>query len=329
MQASRILIAGFLSFAAVVGVTAAEPKHVPQVGYLSVTLHPLPADYDPSKDPWRAALLEGLRAFGYVEGQNVHLDFRIPRMEDAAETARDLVNRNVDVIAAAGAEAVEAARRATSTIPIVIVACDHADWLVANIARPGGNVTGMTCVSSDLAAKRLQLLQEVVPGISRVSVLFNGGDPGKVDELHHIQAAASTMQIQVQPTDVRDPSGFAAAFAAIKSSNAQALLPLTETLTVQYRREIAAFAAEQHLPSMYGFREFCDAGGLLCYGANLKEQFRHYGYFIDKILKGTKAGDIPIEQPLKLELVVNVRTAKSLGLSLPSSILMRADHEIE
>src|SRR5215471_2856450 len=284
MQARRILVAGFLSFAAVVGVKAEEPKHVPQVGFLGVILR---ADYDPSTDWQPAALLEGLRAFGYVEGQNIHLDYRLSRMEDVAERARDLVSRNVDVIATGGPVPIEAARRATSTIPIVIIACDHADWLVANIARPGGNVTGMTCITSDLAAKRLQLLQEVVPGISRVSVLFNGGDPGKVDELHHIQAAASTMRIQVQPTDVRDPSGFAAAFAAIKGSNAQALLPLADTLIWQYRWEIAAFAAEQHLPSMYGFREFCDAGGLLCYGANLKEQYRHYGYFIDKILKGT------------------------------------------
>jgi putative ABC transport system substrate-binding protein len=148
----------------------------------------------------------------------------------------------------------------------------------------------MACISSDLAAKRLQLLQEAVPGISRVSVLFNGGVPAKVEELHDIQAAAGTMEIQVQPTDVRDASGFAAAFAEIKSSNAQGILTLSEPLTFQHLKEIAAFAAEQHLPSMYGFKEFCDLGGLLCYGADLKAQFRRYGNFIDKILKGTKAG---------------------------------------
>ena len=187
----------------------------------------------------------------------------------------------------------------------------------------------MACISSDLAVKRLQLLQQIVPGLSRVAVLFNGGVPAKVEELQDIMAAAKTLEIDVQPADVRDASGFAAAFAAIKGGNPEALIALVDPLTFTYVKEIAEFAAEQRLPSTFGFREFCDAGGLLCYGANLKRQFRRFGYFIDKILKGTKPGDIPIEEPTVLELIVNARIAKLLDLTLPASILISADEVIE
>jgi ABC transporter substrate binding protein len=183
----------------------------------------------------------------------------------------------------------------------------------------------MACISSDLASKRLQLLQEVVPAFSRVSVLFNGGVSAKVEEFREIRATAKTMKIEVQSADMRDPAGFATAFAAIRDGKAQAMLALSEPLTLSHLKEIAEFAAEQHLPSMYGFREFCDAGGLLCYGTNLQHQVRRYGYFIDKILKGTRPGDIPIEEPTIHELIVNARTAKLLGLSIPNSILISAD----
>jgi putative ABC transport system substrate-binding protein len=241
----------------------------------------------------------------------------------------DLVNRKVDVIATMGPLSIEAARRATDTIPIVIIACDRADRLVASIAQPGGNITGMACISSDLASKRLQLLKEAVPGLSRLSVLFNGGASAKVEEFRETQAAAKTVEVEVQSVEVRDPAGFPTAFDAIKGGNAQALLALSEPLTFSRLKEIAEFAAEQRLPSMYGFREFCDAGGLLCYGTNFQRQCRRYGYFIDKILKGTRPGDIPVEEPTSHELIVNARTAKLLGLSIPTSILLLADEVIE
>ena len=242
---------------------------------------------------------------------------RLPVTVPDAAMAADLVDRKVDIIATMGPQPIEAARRAPATIPIVIIACDRVDRLVASIARPGGNITGMACISSDLASKRLQILQEAVPSFSRVSVLFNGSISAKVEEFRDIQAASKKEKIEVQSADVRDPAGFATAFAAIKGGNAQALLALAEPLTFVHLKEIAEFAAEQRLPSMYGFREFCDAGGLLCYGTNLKQQTRRYGYFIDKILKGTKPGDIPIEEPTTHELVINGRTAKSPGLSIP------------
>ena len=308
-------------------VQAEQPKRLPQVGFLFIVPR---ADYDPAKDPFRDALLEGLKALGYVEGKNIHVDWLVPRKpEEVAEIARDLVEHKVDVIATTGPAPIEAVRRATDSIPIVILACDRADRLVANIARPGGNITGMACISSDLAAKRLQLLQEVVPGLSRVAVLYNGGVPAKVEEMRDMMAAAKTMEIEVQSVDVRDAPGFTTAFATIKGGNPQGLIILAEPLTFIHVKEIAGFAAEQRLPSMYGFREFCDAGGLLCYGTNLVVQYRHYGYFIDKILKGTKPGDIPIEEPTTFELIVNNRVAKSLGLTLPMSIMIGANELIE
>ncbi len=308
-------------------VHAEQARAVPQVGILLPVQR---ADYDEAKDPLKAAFMEGLQTFGYVDGKNIHVEVRVPRKpEDLAEMAADLVNRKVDVIATTGPQPIEAARRATTAIPIVIIACDRADRLVASIARPGGNITGMSCISSDLASKRLQLLQEVVPAFSRVSVLFNAGVAAKVEEFKEIQARAKTMEIEAQAAEVRDPAGFAAAFAAIGDGKAQALLALAEPLTFYHLKEIAEFAAAQRLPSMYGFREFCDAGGLLCYGANLRHQVRRYGYFIDKILKGTRPGDIPIEEPTTHELIVNARTAKLLGLSIPNSILISADEVIE
>src|SRR6516162_3484635 len=195
-------------------VQAEQPKRLPQVGYLFIVPR---ADYDPVKDPLRDALLEGLKTLGYVEGKNIHVDWLVQRKtEEIAEIARDLVERKVDIIATTGPLPIEAAKRATATIPIVIVACDRADRLVASIARPGGNITGMACISSDLAAKRLQLLQEVVPKLSRLAVLYNGGVPAKVEELRDLTAAAKTLEIEVQSIDVRDPSGFTAAFATIK-----------------------------------------------------------------------------------------------------------------
>jgi len=317
-----------------VALRAEQTKKLPQVGFLSnvhrADYDPTKDPVDPTKDPERPAFLDGLRELGYIEGKNIHVEFRYPiKPEDIAEMAADLVNRKVDIIVAGGPQPIDAARHATSTIPIVIIACDRADRLVASIARPGGNITGMSCISSTLAAKRLQLLQEALPGLSRVSVLFNAAVSAKVEEFQELQATAKTLGIELQPAEVRDLAGFATAFTAIKSGNAQALLVLSEPLTFQNLKEIAAFAAGRHMPSMYRFREYCDVGGLLCYGTNLQHLSHRYGYFIDKILKGTRPGDIPIEEPTSYELIINARTAKLLGLPIPSSILVGADDVIE
>jgi putative tryptophan/tyrosine transport system substrate-binding protein len=329
MRASRIVIAAIALWAVVMPavVQAEQPKRVPQIGLL---VPPPGGGYDPANNPFSRAMLGGLQALGYVEGQSIHIDLRLAtNPEEAAAMARDLVEHKVDIIVAVGPQLIEAAKRATDSIPIVILACDRADRLVATIARPGGNVTGMACISSDLSAKRLQLLQEIVPRLSRVAVLFNGEVSGKVEELHDLAATAKAMEIEVQPADVRDALGFTTAFAAIKDWNAQALIALADPLIFEHIKEIAAFAAEQRVPSTYGFREFCDAGGLLCYGSNLQVQFGRFGHFIDKILKGTKPGDIPIEEPAALELIVNAKLAKSLHITLPTSILISAHELIE
>src|SRR5246127_1181682 len=193
-----------------VAVQAEQPAHLAQVGFL----HPLVrADYDPAaKDPFRDSVMEGLKALGYVEGKNIHVDFRVPRKtQEIAEIARDLVGHKVDIIVTGGPPQLEAAARATNSIPIVIVACDRADRLVASIARPGGNITGMACISSDLASKRLELLQEMVPAFSRLSVLFNGDISAKAEEFRDIQARAQTMKIEAQSAEVRGPTGFTTA----------------------------------------------------------------------------------------------------------------------
>jgi putative ABC transport system substrate-binding protein len=324
-----MLITAFLVyvFTMPVAVQAGQARAVPEVGVLLPVVR---ADKEEVMNSLNAAMMDGLQALGYVEGKNIHVEVRVPRKpEDLPEMAADLVNRKVDVIVTTGPQPIEAARRATATIPIVIIACDRADRLVNSIARPGGNITGMACISSDLALKRLQLMQQVLPGLSHLAVLFNGGVPAKVAELQDITAAAKTLEVEVHSADVRDASEFTTAFAAIKAGNPDGLLILADPLTVFHVKETAKFAAEQRLPSMFGFREFCDAGGLLSYGANLKYQFRRYGYFIDKILKGTKPGDIPIEEPTTLELILNARTAKLLGLSIPNSILVGADEVID
>ena len=324
-----MLITAFLVcvFAMPVAVQAGQARAVPEVGVL---LPVVSADKEEAMNSLNAALIDGLRALGYVEGKNIHVELRVPRKpEDLAEMAADLVNRKVDIIVTTGPQPIEAASRATATIPIVIIACDRADRLVNSIARPGGNITGMACISSDLALKRLQLLQQIVPRLSRLAVLFNGGVPAKVAELQDVKAAAKILEIDIQSADVRDASGFAAAFAAIKGGNPEALFILVDPLTFTYVKELAGFAAEQRLPSMFGFREFCDAGGLLCYGANLKSEWRRFAYFIDKILKGTKPGDIPVEEPTVFEMIVNARTAKLFDLTLPGVILVGADEVIE
>jgi ABC-type uncharacterized transport system substrate-binding protein len=324
-----MLITAFLVyvFATPVAVQAGQARTVPEVGVLWA---PVRADKEEVMKSLNAALMDGLQALGYVEGKNIHVELRVPRKpEDLAEMAADLVNRKVDVIATIGSRSIEAARRATTTIPIVIIECDRADRLVNSVARPGGNITGMACISSDLALKRLQFMQQVLPGLTRVAVLFNGGVPAKVAELQDITAAAKTLEVEVHAADVQDGSEFTTAFTSIKAGNPDGLVILADPLIFSYLKEIANFAAEQRLPSMFGFREFCDAGGLLSYGVNLKQEFRRYGYFIDKILKGTKPGDIPIEDPTIFELIVNARTAKVLGLPIPNSILVGADEMIE
>jgi putative ABC transport system substrate-binding protein len=324
MQTSRALIAGLASCILLAAAHAEQQSRVPQIGYMAA----ISQNQDQS-DPYSLAFKEGLEALGYVEGKSIHIEYRYPRKpEDLAVMAANLVDQKLDAIAARG-QSIDALRQATSTIPIVIIACDRVDHLVATIARPGGNLTGMACISSDLGAKRLQLFQEAVPGLSRLTVLYNAAIPAKLVELQDVRAAAKTLEIELDEAPFRDAAGLDAALAAMERGKTLPLLVFSDPVTFVNLQKIADFVTRHRLPAMYGFKEFCSMGGLLCYGTSLLASYRRFGYFIDKILKGEKPGDIPIEEPTKFELVVNARAAKEFGPELPQSILLRANEVIE
>jgi putative tryptophan/tyrosine transport system substrate-binding protein len=280
-----------------------------------------------------AAFSKTLQELGWVEGKNVVFEYRYAenRLERLPELAADLVRRKVDVIAAAGTLAPLAAKRATTTIPIVMTAAGDplGSGLVASLARPGGNVTGMSLMASDLGAKRLELLREVLLQLSRVAVLWNAANPYSVLVFKETQDAGRTLGIEVRSLEVRGPDDFDSAFEAARGLHPDALITVEDPLTATYRTPIAEFTARQQLPSLHGIREFVAAGGLMSYGANLADLFRRAAYYVDKILRGTKPADLPVQQPTKFELIINLKTAKAFGLQVPPSLLARADEVIE
>jgi len=279
------------------------------------------------------AFRQQLRELGYVEGQNIVIEYRWAegRAERLPDLAAELVRLKVDVIVAGGTPPPLAAKHATRTIPIVMAAAGDpvGSGLVASLARPGGNVTGLSTFTPELAGKRLQLLKEVVPGVSRVAVLWNAANPYAVLNMRETEAAAQTLGVQVQSLEVRGPDDFENALPAAIRGRAGALIVVDDPLTFAYRMRIADFAARNRLPAMYGFREFAEAGGLTAFGANLADLYRRAATYVDKILKGAKPSDLPVEQPTKFELVINMKTAKALGLTIPQSLLLRADQVIE
>jgi putative ABC transport system substrate-binding protein len=275
---------------------------------------------------------EGLRELGYVEGQTIVLEVRGAegRPERIPELVAELVGLKVDVLVAVTSPAAVAAKNATQTIPIVMLAPDPVGLgLVGSLSRPGGNVTGVSYYNEAISGKRLELLKEVVPGLARVGVLRDPMAPGDPIYWKETEVAAQRLGVALEALKVRGPEDFEAAFATAKERNAQALLAFDDLLTFTYRARITALAASNRLPAMYGYREFPDAGGLMSYGADTIFPFRRFATFIDKILKGAKPADLPVEQPNKFELVINVGVAKALGLTIPPSLLARADELIE
>jgi putative tryptophan/tyrosine transport system substrate-binding protein len=252
-------------------------------------------------------------------------------LERLPELAADLVRHKVDVIAAAGTLAPLAAKRVTTTIPIVMTAAGDplGSGLVASLARPGGNVTGMSLMAPDLGAKRLELLKEAVPRLSRVAVLWNADNPYSVLVLKQTQAGGEKLGIDVRSLEVRGPDDFDAAFEAARALRPDALITVEDPLTADHRTRIAEFTAQEQLPSLHGIREFVVAGGLISYGPNIADLFRRSAYYVDKILRGAKPADLPVQQPTKFELIINLKTAKTLGLAIPQSVLLRADEVIE
>ena len=280
-----------------------------------------------------AAFTDALRESGWVEGKNVAFQRRYAenRLERLAEFAAELVHLKVDVIVAEGTLAPLAAKRVTSTIPIVMtVAGDPlGSGLVESLARPGGNVTGMSLMAPDLGGKRLELLKELLPRLGRVAVLWNATNPYAALVYKQTQAAGRTLGIEVQSLEVRGPDDFEGAFEAARQQHSDALITVEDPLTGANRERIVRFAAVDRLPSLHGNREDVVAGGLISYGANFADLFRRAAGYVDKILKGVKPADLPVQQPTKFELVINLKTANAFGLQVPPSLLARADEVIE
>jgi len=304
---------------------AQQPRKVALIGFLCPLFKP---------GPPLLALRQGLRELGYVDGQNAVIETRFAeeKLDRLPSLAAELVRLKVDVLVPMGPAATRAARQATTVIPIVLAgAADPVGTgLVASLARPGGNITGISSLTAELASKRLQLLKEVVPGLTRVGVFWDPEEPEEAAEWKETQLAARTLGLQLRSFEVAAFADMEKAFTALGSSRVDALINLGWiTPSTQRARQIAEFAAKQRLPAMYGRPAFVQAGGLLSYSANYEELFRRAATHVHKILTGAKPGDLPVEQPTKFELVVNLKAAKALGLTIPPSVLLQADKVIE
>jgi ABC-type uncharacterized transport system substrate-binding protein len=303
-------------------IPAQQLGKVARVGFLGTT-----------PTPPLEGLIDGLRQLGWVEAQNLIIERRFSegKQERLGDLAAELVRLNVDVIVTSGTPASLAAQRATSTVPIVVaVVIDPVgSGLVASLARPGGNITGMSWLGPELSAKRLELLKETVPRISRVAVLFNPSNPAHRLALRDVQTMATRLGMTLQFHEIRSPDDFDRAFIAVLKERSDALLTVADPLTFRERTRIVQFAAKSRLPAIYEWREFVELGGLMAYGVNLTDLFRRAATYVDRILKGTKPGDLPIERPTRFELIVNQKTAQALGLTLPLAVLLRADQVID
>jgi putative ABC transport system substrate-binding protein len=275
---------------------------------------------------------QGLRDAGYAEGRDVVIEWRSASgdYDQVPRLVADLVQRKVDVIVVSSTVAAQAVKRATSTIPIVManVADPVGSGLVASLARPGGNVTGLSSMTIELSAKRLQLLKETIPRLTRVAVLWNPDTPPHAKVIENLKAAAPSLSIELSFVSVKTPEEFDAAFSAVSRARAQALYLLEDPLFYVHRMTLAKLVSKARLPAIYGQREFVDAGGLMSYATNVGDLYRRSAAYVDKILKGAKPADLPIEQPTKFEFVVNLKTAKALGITIPESILLRTDEVI-
>jgi putative ABC transport system substrate-binding protein len=277
--------------------------------------------------------VQRLGELGWIEGRTVAIEYRWAEghNERLAEIAAEFVRRKVDVIVTHSTAPVTAAKQATSTIPIVFasVAADPVGiGLVASLARPGGNITGISSLTAELAGKRLELLRELIPSVHRLAIMTNADAPGAVLETADAQAAARTLGLEIITSEIRRAEDIPPAFEALKG-RADALFVTPEPLVLTNRIRINILAAAARLPTVYGLREYVEAGGLMSYGANFPNQFRRGADLIDKILRGAKPADIPVERPTKFDLVINLTTAKALGLTIPESLLLRADEVIE
>jgi ABC-type uncharacterized transport system substrate-binding protein len=300
---------------------AQQPGKVPHIGFLSLS------------GANQEAFRQGLRDLGYIEGKNIAIESRTAanRADRLSVLAGELVDLKVDVIVAAGSQAVHAAQRTTKSIPIVMTSSSDpvGTGFVASLAHPGGNITGLSLVGPDLSTKRLEMLKEVVLGVSRVAVFWNPDDPAAKISLRETEDAAKAQVMHLQILEIREASDFESAFRAANKGRARALILLPAPIVATQAKQIAELALKNNLPAISPVSEFPNAGGLMSYGANLADLYRRAATYVDKILKGAKPADLPVEQPTKFELVINLKTAKQIGLTIPPNVLARADKVIK
>lgn len=304
---------------------AQQARRVHRIGLLS------PASSVAGR-PNLEALQAGLRELGYLEGQNITIEARWAdgRTERLPQLAAELIRLPVEVLCTAGSQASGAAKQSTSKIPIVFanVAFPDQTGLVASYPRPGGNITGVAFIGPEYG-KRLELLKEAIPGLSRVALIYNPENRGSVLALKETERWAASLGVRLEPQKFRGPDDFEGVFGAIVGKRPDALMTTADPLIHSYRARIADFAVKHRLPSMYPGREFVDSGGLMFYGGSIPEMYRRAAVYVDKILKGARPGDLPVEQPTKFDMVINLRTARALGVTIPVSLLQRADQVIE
>jgi len=300
---------------------AQQPGKIPHIGFLSLS------------GANQEAFRQGLRDLGYIEGKNIAIDSRAAanRTDRLSVLAGELVDLKVDVIVAAGSQAVGAAQRATKSIPIVMTSSSDpvGTGFVASLAHPGGNITGLSLLGPDLSTKRLEMLKEIVLGVSRVAVFWNPDDPAAKISLRETEDAAKALALHLQILETREASDFQSAFRAASKERARALILLPAPIMSTQAKQIAELALKNNLPAISTVSEFPNAGGLMSYGANLAELYRRAATYVDKILKGTKPTDLPVEQPTKFEFIVNLKAAKQIGLTIPPNVLARADKVIK
>jgi putative tryptophan/tyrosine transport system substrate-binding protein len=312
-------------FLAPLAVGAQQGGKVPRVGILTLA--------SSASTPILQAFRDGLRELGYVESQNIALEFRFAhgRPETLASLAAELVRQGMDVIVADGGQAALAAKSVTQRIPIVMGAVGDPVkvGLVTSLARPGTNVTGLTLLSVELSSKRLELLREAIPYASRVAVLWNPSNPAGQDYLQQTKSAARVLGMELAAVEARGANDLDLALETVAAARPSALISLADATLWNHRRRVVDFALRKRIPALFPEREFADDGGLMAYGPNVPANFRRASVYVDKILKGARPADLPVEEPTTFELVINLKTAKTLGLTIPPSLLQRADQVIE
>ena len=318
-----------LLFALSVPVEAQQPGKIPRIGFVSGRGEPTPTNPDSRADAFR----QGLRDLGYIEGHNILVEYRYAegKLDRHRAIVAELVQLRIDVLVSGAGPAIRAAKQATKMIPIVMVITEDpvATGLIDSLARPGGNITGLTRLTRDLSGKRLELLKEAVPGISRVGVLWDANARGAAIALKEYEAVAPPLKIQLQSLAVRSPNpDFEGAFQAAAKGRASALITIRGALFNRYPKQIADLAIKKRLPSMHERSEYVEAGGLMSYATSDAENYRRAAVYVDKILKGAKPADLPVEQPRKFEFIIYLKAAKQIGLTIPPTVLARADRVI-